>query len=148
LSILPGGVGALALAPLCRMPRNAPLEDVLPDVLETLVRHLNQETSPEVASKILTGAYILAGLKMSRDEARQLFLRVPAVQESTTYQGLLQDRLDEALKILTMLGHEFLGAPSAAIEAQLKAITDVDRLERLCKAAPRARSWKLLLATS
>jgi hypothetical protein len=120
----------------------------LPKVLEVLIERLNRQTSPADAGKILTGTYVLAGLRMSRDEARQLFGRVRAVQESTTYQAILDEgRIDEAHTILVMLARKKLRAPDAQTAEQIKTITDLHRLHRMCEAISGVRSWKQLLET-
>jgi len=145
--ILAGGLGALALAPLCRMPGDARLEDALPKILESLIQRLNQQATPADAGKILTGAYVLSGLRMTRDEARQLFRRVRAVQESTTYQAILDEgRADAFQRALLRWGRKHLGDPSPEIIAAVKAIDDVDRLERLGDHLDEASSWQQLLA--
>jgi predicted transposase YdaD len=147
--VLLGGLGALALAPLCLMPGGAPLETALPGVLERIIERLNQQTMPVDAAKILTGAYVLAGLRMTRDEARQLFRRVQAVRESTTYQAILDEgRVEEAQRILLKLlqGSDALGPLPPKVEAAVKEVTDLDRLERMCEKVRHVKSWKQLLA--
>jgi predicted transposase YdaD len=146
--ILKGGLGTLSLAPLCRMPRDARLADALPGVLETVIERLNRETTPAAAAKILTGAYVLAGLRMSRDEARQLFGRVRAVQESTTYQAILDEgRADGAQRLLLRLAKKRLGEPAPASVAAVKSIEDFERLARMVEQLDRVSTWQELLAT-
>ena len=81
------------------------------------------------------------------DEARQLFRRVRAVQESTTYQAILDEgRADAFQRALLRWGRKHLGDPSAEIIAAVKAIDDVDRLERLGDHLGKVSSWQQLLA--
>jgi predicted transposase YdaD len=145
--ILKGGLGTLSLAPLCRMPHNARLTDALPGVLETVIARLNRETTPAAAAKILTGAYVLAGLRMSRDEARQLFGRVRAVQESTTYQAILEEgEVRGVQKTLLRLGGQRFGTASENTRAHITAIEDLARLERMIDHVLHVNSWSELLA--
>jgi predicted transposase YdaD len=145
--ILAGGLGTLALAPLCRMPRDARLEDALPKVLEVLIERLDRQTSQANAGKILTGAYVLTGLRLSRQEARQLFGRVRAVQESTTYQAILEEgAVKELHNTLLRLGEERFGAAPVTLRNNLMSIEDLDRLRRFVDQMHRVKSWQKLLA--
>jgi predicted transposase YdaD len=88
---LTGGLGTLPLAPLCRLPGDAPLEEGLKPVVRRIAERLQREASSGDQAKLLTAAYILTGLRVSQRAARNLFEGVRAMQESTTYQAILEE---------------------------------------------------------
>jgi predicted transposase YdaD len=78
------------------------------------------------------------------------------MQESSTYQHILQlgeqkgrqeGRQEGQVCVLLRQGRRRFGPPTAADEAALLAITDLDRLDRLTDAVLTAASWHELLAT-
>ena len=71
--ITTGGVGTLPLAPLCRMPGDAPLAEALPGIIQQIEQRLRRDASPEEARRLLTAAFVLTGLKVPRGVAIQLF---------------------------------------------------------------------------
>jgi hypothetical protein len=154
--VLQGGLGTLPLAPLCRMPGDAPHEQALPAIIQQLDERLLREATPEEAKELLTAAFILTGLRVPQAVAVQLFQGVKAMRESTTYQYILDEgrkegrdegRLDKAKGWLLALGSERFGAADDSIKAHVTAITDEERLERLRERLLRATSWQDLLAT-
>jgi hypothetical protein len=67
--------------------------------------------------------------------------------ESSTYRGLINDgRLEEAHKLLLRLGRKKFGAPEEAIEATVRAIRRLKRLEDLVERLLTVNSWEELLA--
>ncbi|HZT80147.1 MAG TPA: hypothetical protein VFA26_07995, partial [Gemmataceae bacterium] len=78
------------LAVLGRLPAGLPREEGLADVIRRMEERLMHE-APGRASDLLGAAYILVGAIVPRTTANRLFLGVPAVMESSTYRGLLQD---------------------------------------------------------
>ena len=56
-------------------------------------------------------------------------------------------RVEEIHRVLLLQGGERIGAASSQIEASLRAIQDLDRLERMSKAVLTAQSWQDLLNT-
>lgn len=104
-------------------------------------------------------AYVLTGLRVSRDIGLALFRRVEGMQESTTYQAILDEghvrgraegwaegRAEEARRMLLRLGRAKLGPADAATVAALEALTDLDRLEALGERLLKVASWQELLA--
>ena len=86
------------------------------------------------------------------------------MRESTTYQAILdegraegevkgraegeiKDRAEEARRLLLRLGRKHLGEPGEAVEAAVRAITDVERLELLAERTTDFGSWRDLLRT-
>jgi hypothetical protein len=70
------------------------------------------------------------------------------MHESSTYQYILDEgRIDEAKMMLLRQGRIRFGPPDAAAEAALRAITDLDRLERMGDHLLQAGGWQELLHT-
>ena len=76
------------------------------------------------------------------------------MKESVTYQaiieeglaeGLAKGELEEARKILLLLGRRHFGEPSAEALAAVNALTDVRKLEELTLRLLQAASWQELL---
>ena len=123
------------------------MDDALPDVLEQIIARLNQQTSPPNAGKILSGAYILSGLRMGKEEARKLFRRIQAVQESTTYQAILEEgAVREAQQLLLKQGAIRFGKPSRDIKIAIKQTEDLKKLHRMEIKVLSVSSWQQLLA--
>jgi hypothetical protein len=61
--------------------------------------------------------------------------------------GKLEGRAEQARKIILRLGSKWLGAADTSATAQLDAIADVDRLERMLDRLDSASSWEDVLAT-
>jgi predicted transposase YdaD len=79
---------------------------------------------------------------------------VLALEESVTYQkiirkgkaeGRVEGKVEEARKILLMMGRNRFGEPSAEVTARLDAVTDLNRLEALIVRLYQATSWQELL---
>jgi len=78
------------------------------------------------------------------------------MEESSTYQhilhlgeqrGLKKGAVRHAHRFLLRLGRQRFGPPTAATEAALMAINDIDRLDRMIDMILIAASWDELLAT-
>jgi hypothetical protein len=97
---------------------------------------------------LLTSAFVLSGLRVSREMAVQLFRGVPAVEESTTYQYILeQGAVRNARKVLLQLGRERFGPPDEATTTLINGISDPERLDRMTGRFLRVSSWRELLET-
>jgi hypothetical protein len=82
----------------------------------------------------------------------EIFRGVRIMHESSAFalyetKGREQGRVEEIQRILLLQGSERFGAPTSEVEANLRAIQDLDRLERMSKAILKAPSWQELLAT-
>jgi hypothetical protein len=149
---LRGGLGLLPLAPLCQLPPGLPVEDALADLVRRMGRRLQAEAEPADAKRLVTGAYILTGLRVSYETAGFIFRGVAGMEESSTYQHILQlgeqkGQVRQAQRSLLRQGRQRFGKPAAATEAALAAITDLDRLDRMTDVILTAASWDELLAT-
>jgi hypothetical protein len=150
--LLAGGLGVLPLAPLGRLPAGARPPTGLVGVVERLVERVTREAAPDEAPDLVNAAYILIGLRVSKAIGSQLFQRVRAMRESTTYQAILDEgreegALREARKLLLRLGGRRIGTPSPDVETALQAITDLDHLERMSDRLLDVTTWQDLLAT-
>ncbi len=78
------------------------------------------------------------------------------MRDSDTYQAILDEgraegetkgRAEEARKLLLRLGRKHLGEPEAVVEAAVRAIANVERLELLIERLSEVASWQELLQT-
>lgn len=98
--------------------------------------------------KLLTEAWLLTGLRVRRDVAKQIFFGVPAMQESDTYLMILEEGEEKALrKIILLQGEDRFGPPDESVKASLSNITDLDRLTRIARHTPKATSWRDIVET-
>src|SRR5207249_4594377 len=88
---LAGGLGTLPVAVLGKLSAGLPVQDALAPVVERLVGRLFQEAPTELARKLVLAAYILTGLRVSKEIGLALFRKVEAMHESTTYQAILEE---------------------------------------------------------
>src|SRR5262249_19278204 len=115
-----------------------------------LIERLQRDAPEEHAGKMLTAAFVLTGLRVRRQLARELFQGVRAVRESDTCMAIIDEgRLVEAKRILLRQGRKRFGPPTEAVEAFLSAFTedDIDRLELLGERLLGVSSWQELLDT-
>jgi predicted transposase YdaD len=155
--LLASGLGTLPLAVLGQMPAGRTLDEALPAVIARLRERIEAEAPAEQAPILLTAAYVLMGLRFSHERAVELFQGVRKMRDSTTYQaildegraeGLSEGRADEARKLLLRLGRKHLGEPGTTIEAAVRAINDLDRLELLAERITEVADWQELLRPS
>jgi predicted transposase YdaD len=154
--LLAAGPGALPLAVLGQLPAGRSDEAGLAWVVHEMDRRLRRQADPADARRLLTAAFVLSGLRVPTEIARRTFQGVTAMRESSTYQYILEEgrvegriegRAQEARRILLRQGRKQFGAPDAAVQAALEAITDLDRLERMSERLLEVRTWQDLLAT-
>lgn len=78
------------------------------------------------------------------------------MRDSTAYQiildegraeGEIRGRTEEARRLLLRLGRKRLGNPETTVEAAIRAITDLDRLELLAERLDEVAGWQELLQT-
>jgi hypothetical protein len=145
--LLAGDVGVLPLAILGKLPAGVDLATGLAAVIQPLTARLLREAPPEQVRRLLTAAYVLTGLRVSRQLALSLFQGVRAMRESDTYLAILDEgRLEQTKKLLLRSGQKSLGVPGESVAATLAAITDLDRLENLFDRLPEVKTWQELLA--
>ncbi len=77
-----------------------------------------------------------------------LFWRIRAVEESTTYQYILeQGAIKEARRMLLEMGATKFGAPARKVRSAIKELEDISRLRRIALRLITAGSWDDALAT-
>jgi predicted transposase YdaD len=146
--LLASGLGTLPLAVLGQMPAGRAPDEALPAVIAQLVQRIEGEAPPEQGPILLTASFVLTGLRVSQQRVLELFQGVRKMRESTAYQAILDEgRAEEARRLLLRLGRKHLGNPEAAVEATVRAITDVERLEMLAERVTEVASWQDLLQT-
>ncbi|MCI0461801.1 MAG: hypothetical protein L0Z62_33030 [Gemmataceae bacterium] len=70
------------------------------------------------------------------------------MHDSDTYQAILDEgAVKQAHKMLLRLGQKRFGPASAEVVAGLKAIEDLERLERMSDRVLEASSWEQFLQT-
>ena len=145
---LTGGLGTLPLAPLCQLPAGMSVKKGLASVIQQVVERLEREAPPEDRARLLSATYVLTGLRVSSDVADRLFQGVGAMKESSTYQAIIKEGEVRALqKTLLRLGRDRLGRPTEAVQAEIAALTDVERLERMTSRLLVVSSWQELVKT-
>ena len=115
-------------------------EVTLPAVIRRMVDRFRKEAQTPEAGKLLTAAFILLGLRFPKPLAERLFQGVQAMEESVTYQAIIEKgmekgmekgeargRVEEARRLLLRQGRIRFGPPDEATQAALAAIADLER---------------------
>ncbi len=145
-TLLQGGLGTVPLATLSRLPIGIPEEDSLAVIVQRLVDRVVQDAPEEHAKKLLTSAYLLAGLRVSPKISKQLFQGAYIMRESSTDWLIIDEgREAEAKKLILIMGEKRFGPINEAHKTQLEAITDIDHLETLATQLLDVSSWEELL---
>jgi hypothetical protein len=85
---------------------------------------------------------------LTREQAKRAFRRVPAVEESTTYQYIIeQGEIKGLRRLLLRQGAAKFGAPTKEVKAAIQELEDLRRLDRMCDHLNNATSWKDVLET-
>lgn len=146
---LTGGLALLPLAPLCQLAADVPVEQALREVVHQIDQRLSKEAPYARAVKLMTAAFVLTGLRAGRQAMADIFRGVKVMHESSAFDLYeTKGRVEEGHRLLFRLGWNRFGAPDAATEAALRAIDDLDRLERMADAVFTAASWQEFLATT
>ncbi|HEV3344600.1 MAG TPA: hypothetical protein VG125_29760 [Pirellulales bacterium] len=146
--LLTGDVGLAPLAVLGRLPEGAEIEDGLASIARRIAERLSKETTPERAGKLLARALLLAGLRVKRNVAFEIFRGVYMMEESDTFLAILEQGEERGIRgMILMLGEDRFGPADESTKSALKNINDLDRLRRMGRATPKAATWQELLAT-
>jgi hypothetical protein len=133
---LEGGVSQLPLAMLCKMPAGKPLEKALREVRREIERRLAALPDYAQAVRLMTGAFILTGLRAPRDRVDAIFEGASIMHETVAWDEVFDEgRVKTAHLGLLNVGRELFGAPSPKIEAALAAIDDSPRTMTAAAAA-------------
>ncbi len=152
-SLLAGGLGRLALAPV-----SAVSEAELPGVVREMRRRVARMRDRGRLGRWWTAVYVLMGLRYQDVLVEQLLQRVLDMEESTTYQAIIrkglaagraEGALQEARKMLLQLGQRHLQTPAPAdLQARVEEMQDLEQLEQLLLRLGQVRSWEELLPAS
>jgi hypothetical protein len=142
-ALLDAGLGLLPLALLTNDARAD-----LPAAFQQAEERLQRANLPaEGAARLRTISFVLMGLRYNEEVIRNLYQGVTAMEESTTYQFILrQGAAREAHKILLRQGQRKWGTPSQEIQAAIRGIEDLERLERMGEAVLDVAGWQELLS--
>ena len=100
----------------------------------------------------MAAAFVLTGLRVPRESLADIYRGVRLMEDSSAFELILdkgrqQGQIQQAHRTLLRQGRNRFGSPDVATEAALKAITDLDRLDRLSEAMLTVNSWQDLLGT-
>jgi hypothetical protein len=140
----------LPLSVLGVLPAGLSEEDGIADVVARLCRRVERTLDRETANHIFTSTFVLSGLRLERQRALNPFRRIRAVEESTTYQYILEQGAIKVLKrLLLRQGTRKFGAPRKAVKAAIEEfdVDDLDRLERMFEHLETAASRDEVLET-
>jgi hypothetical protein len=142
---LTGGLGLVPLAPLGDVR-----QEELPKIIGRMKRRFDREVPPRLAAELWSAAYILMGVRYERALIQRLLQGVVAMKESVTYQAIIEEgelkgKVEEARRILLLLGRDHFGEPSSDVQAALDSLVDVNRLEELTVRLKHVSSWQELL---
>lgn len=164
--LLGGSLGILPLAPLADV---APAD--LPGVFHRVNERLTLEATPDSADLLWAAMTLLLDLRYDRVSLREILREMRRFRDSVVYQVIEEEvratveeevrasveeevrasveeevRLDEARRLVVLLGSDRLGPPDAATRETIENIDDLDTLERLIRRVPTAPAWHGLLA--
>jgi predicted transposase YdaD len=148
-TLLTAGLGLLPLAPI-----SAVAEPDLPGVVERMKQRLHSRRLRNTAARLWTATYVLVGMRYSEAMAARLLEGVIGMEESVTYQaivrkglqqGLQQGRVEEARKMVLLMGEARFGPPTPRTLAVIEAIDELTKLEQLPVRLVQASSWEELL---
>ena len=151
---LTGGIGLLPLAPI-----SAVHDADVPAVIARMKERLSRFDALPEASRLWTAAHILMGMRFTPSVAETLLEGVMDLEQySSTYQAIVrkglkqgreqgreQGRLEQARKILLVLGADRFGEPSARIMAEIEGVADPDRLQEMTRRVLHSSGWEELL---
>jgi hypothetical protein len=139
--LLAGGLGTLPLAPVSDVAQSR-----APDVIRRMKERFSQERRQQRVRDLWAVTYVLLGLRYSKPFAKLLFQEVLGMEESVTYQEIVgKGRLSHAHQTLFRLGEKRFGPVDEATMADLNAIDDVQKLDKLIDRILEVGSWQELL---
>ncbi|HEV3237256.1 MAG TPA: hypothetical protein VGZ25_09730 [Gemmataceae bacterium] len=161
--IITGKLSMLPLAPLANVQ-----ESELPRLVNQMSDRLAKEASPEICAKLWTAAYVLMGLRYERAFIDQLLQGVRAMEESVTYQAILEKGMERGFEkgiekgiekgesqgivkgersLLLLQAIKRFGEPTPSERAILESITEPSRLAELGTRILDVMSWEDFLRT-
>lgn len=137
--------GLIPLAPL-----GSVTEAELPALIQQMDQRIHQEArTQEEVGTLWTAADILMGLRWPREVVEQLLQGVHEMEESVTYQAIVEKGEVKALHNgILKLGRKKFGPVDEATERALCSITDLERLNELLERVLDVSSWQELLVSA
>ena len=134
----------------------------LPAVVTGMKARIDGQPDRPLAAKLWAATYVLMGLRFERAVIDNVLAGVMQMEESVTYQailqrgredglrqglqqGLQQGSIGEARALILRQGRKKFGPPTAKQEATVNAIADLARLERLSENLLDVTTWGELL---
>jgi hypothetical protein len=150
--LLGGELGLAPLAMLGQLPEDTKVEGGLSAVAQRLVERLTKEAEPARATKLLTSALLLTGLRVNRHVALNIFRGVHMLEESDTYLMILEqgeERGEQRARRgdVLLVGEKRLGIANQSVRDRLATVTDLERLKRMVCNAVTADSWQEIVDT-
>jgi hypothetical protein len=147
-SFLYGALGTLPFAVLGTLPEGVPTVDAMAAVAQKLIERIEREAATDQGRKLLTAAFLLAGLRVTRAVAKQVFRGLRQMRDSDTYMAILDEGREEHAKATILrLGRKRFGQPDEPFLTLLNGMSDLERLDRLLDRMLDATSWRDLLET-
>jgi predicted transposase YdaD len=143
--LLAGGVGTLPLLGLSTATRGE-----LPALLRAARRRLDAEVPPVDAAELWAATDILLGLRYNDAVAAAMIGAVSTMRESSVYQRILSEgrtegQIDGERRLLLRQATAKFGPAPEATAAQLRALADLDELDRLGVRLLKVATWDELL---
>ncbi len=151
--LLSSGLGALPLAPLCRLPDGLSLEEGMRWVLTRVLERLDKADEPALARRLLKATFVLGTLRLDREQLQTLVQGVRIMGEEFDIievlldEGRAEGRAEGVQRALLRLGRRKFGEPDEATRLALRDITDLERLDRLSERLLEVATWQELLQT-
>ena len=143
--LLRAGVGLLPLAVLGRPPAGRTRAEALPEQVEGIVHRARTEAGRR-APKVVTAAFILAGMHATPDVIRSVFQGVVTMIESSAFQVIEDLAMERHMReVLLKQGTVKFGPPTDEQAAKLAGIDNLARLDRLAVRLLKVDSWDALL---
>jgi hypothetical protein len=142
---LTGGIGLLPMAVIARPPPGRTREQSLPMWVDRIAERVEAE-APQVAADIVLSSFIMAGMHVSRDVIQKIYRGVFAMRESVAYDIIMEEgAIAHTRNLILRMGRLQFGTPSPEQEAQLRAIDNLPRLDRMLLRSSKMKSWDALL---
>ena len=130
---------------IARPPPGRTREQSLPMWVGRIAERVQTE-APQVAADIVLSSFIMASMHVSRDVIQKIYRGVFAMRESVAYDIIMEEgAVLNTRKLILQQGSSLLGTPTPGQEAQLEAIENLPRLNRLLSRTLKVKSWDALL---
>lgn len=143
--VLNSGLSLIPLAPLCDNAVEQ-IETVL-DAIEERFKTVEPESR---RNDLWVATSVLMGLRYERPFIQQLFQRIAGMEDSVTYQMIIEKGAEKARgqtrrEDLLLLGKEKLGEPTEDTVKTIEDMQDDQRLSQLLVRILRVSTWEELL---